>query len=246
MSINSDNLIKAKLSDAFKMMELKNIPSFLGFLNEREFSCCKSILEKGHYKYTYFGGYENASRVFVAVLPDWAENPDYPFKTVKFTVKADKDLSHRDFLGTIMSQGISREKVGDILVIGNVAYAFVCESIADFVVQNITKVGGAGVDVEITDEIPDFKPEFEEVRKVIASDRADCTVGGITNLSREKAKNLILSGSLIVNHLICDSITLRIKTGDVLSIKGYGKFIIDSIDERSKKGRVVLNYKKFL
>ncbi len=246
MSIDSDNLIKAKLSDALKMMELKNIPSFLGFLNERELSICKNILEKQHIKYSFFGGFENASRVFIAILPDWEDNPVFPFQAIKFSQKAEKTLSHRDFLGTIMSLGISREKVGDILVKNNIAYAFVCDSVAEFVVQNISKVGGAGVDVEITDDIPKFELKFEKYRKVIASNRADCLVGGITNLSREKAKSLIFSGSLIVNHMICDSITAKIKTGDILSIKGYGKFIVQNVDEKNKKGRLVLNYKKFL
>ncbi len=246
MSINSDNLIKAKLSDAVKMMELKNIPSFLGFLNEREFSACKKNLENRHIKYSFYGGYENASRVFIAVLPDWEDKPDFPFKTVKFLIKAEKNLTHRDFLGTIMSLGISREKVGDILVKNNTAYAFVSESVAEFVVQNVIKVGGAGVEVEFADEIPDFSPEFEEYRKVVASNRADCVVGGITNLSREKSKNLILGGNLIVNHLACASVTVKINSGDILSLKGYGKFIIENIDEKNKKGRIVLKYKKFL
>lgn len=246
MSINSDNLIKAKLSDAVEMMELKNIPSFLGFLNEREFSVCKSILEKGGIKYSYFGGYESADRVYLAILPDWAQSVEYPFRALKISLKMSKPLSHRDFLGTVMSLGISREKVGDILCFEDKAIVFVSDSIASFCKDNISCVGGVGVEVEITDEKIEFSPNFEEIRTVIASERADCVIGGITHLAREKAKNFILSGNVIVNHTLCESITAKIKAGDVLSVKGYGKYIIDSIDDKTRKGRTVLICKKYL
>lgn len=246
MSINSDNLIKAKLSDAVEMMELKNIPSFLGFLNEREFSTCKSILEKRKIKYFYFGGYESADRVYIAVLPDWAESVEYPFCALKFSLKANKPLSHRDYLGTLMSLGVVRDKIGDILCFEDSAYAFVSESIAPFCIDNISCVGGVGVFVEAVEENIEFSPKFEEIRAVVASDRADCVIGGITHLAREKAKSYILSGNVTVNHIVCESITQRIKTADVLSLKGYGKYIIDSIDDKTRKGRTVLICKKYI
>lgn len=246
MSINSDNLIKAKLSDAVEMMELKNIPSFLGFLNEREFSVCKSILEKSRIKYSYYGGYDSADRVYIAILPDWTESVEYPFCALKFYLKMNKPLSHRDFLGTIMSQGISRDKVGDILCFDDKAFVFISNSVASFCRDNISCVGGVGVEVEITDEKIEFSPNFEEIRTVIASDRADCVIGGITHLAREKAKNFILSGNVIVNNTLCEGIIARIKSGDVLSVKGYGKYIIDSIDDKTRKGRTVLICKKYV
>ena len=117
MSIDTDKLILARLQDAVKMTELKNIPSFLGFLNEQTFSNCKNYLDKNNIRYTYSGGFSDASRFFVAILPDWAdENIEFPFSCLKFVFKSDYSLSHRDFLGTLMSLGIERDKVGDIIV----------------------------------------------------------------------------------------------------------------------------------
>lgn len=246
MSIESDELIKAKLSDAVKMTELKSIPSFLGFLNEREFSICKSILDKSRIKFIFSGGYPDAVRQYIAILPDWADKADFPFKTLCFKFNKVYSLSHRDFLGTLMSLGIERSKVGDIIVKEGCAYAFVSDSVVSFCVENITKVGGVGVELSITDYVPDTFVKFDEISKTIASDRADCVVGAVCNLSREKAKAFILSGNLIVNHIVCESITMRINTGDVLSVRGAGKYIVDSIDNKTKKGRLKLILKKYI
>ncbi len=246
MSIESDKLVSARLSDAVKMAGIKNIPSFLGFLNEREFATCKAYLENERVKYSFYGGYEDAERVFVAVLPDWADEVEYPFSCLKFSYKKEYSLSHRDFLGALMGLGIERDKVGDILVREGSAYVFVSDSVVKYCLENILKVGSVGVEISITEEELSTYRHFEEITKTIASSRADCVVGAVCNLSRERAKEFILSGNLIVNHIICESITKEIKTGDVLSVRKKGKFIVISIDEKTKKGRLKLSLKKYI
>lgn len=246
MSIDSDKLIRARLEDAVKMTELKNIPSFLGFLNERDFSECKQYLDKSHIRYDFWGGYENATRCFIAILPDWTDEVSFPFTCLKFLYKSELCLSHRDFLGTLMSLGIERDKVGDIIVKSGEAFVFVSNKIVDFVIENISKVGGVGVRTEIFNGEILSSQGFEDIRKVIASDRADCVVGAICNLSREKAKSFILSGNLIVNHIVCDSITFKIKNNDVLSVRGKGKFVVEKIEDKTQKGRLILQIKKYL
>ena len=246
MSIEANKLVIAKLSDAVKMTDTKNIPSFLGFLNEGEFSVCKTYLERERIKYSYYGGYSEADRVYIAILPDWADETDYPFSCLKFTYKKEYSLTHRDFLGALMSLGIEREKIGDILVNKGVAFVFVSDSIVKYCIDNITKVGSIGVKIEVTDEKVIFDIKFEELNKTIASNRADCVIGAVCNFSREKAKEFILSGNLIVNHTICESITKEINNGDVLSVRKFGKFIVCSIDEKTKKGRLKLSLKKYI
>lgn len=246
MSIESDKLVIARLSDAVKMTDIKNIPSFLGFLNEREFSVCKSTLDKQRIKYAFFGGYADALRVFIAVLPDWADEVQFPFSCLKISFKSQYSLSHRDFLGAFMALGIEREKLGDILVKEGEAYVFVSNSIEQYCIQNISKIGSVGVDVSVFEGQIHVEQSFEEILKTIASDRADCVVAALCNLSREKAKDFILSGNLIVNHVICESVTMKIKSSDVLSVRGKGKFIVSAIEDKTKKGRLKLNLKKYI
>lgn len=246
MSIESDKLIFARIKDAIRMTESKNIPSFLGFLNNLEFSICKSYLEKEKINFSYFGGYDDAERFFVAILPEWAEEVEYPFSCLKFSYKSIYELSHRDFLGALMSLGIERDKVGDIIVKKGEAFVFVCKSIEKFCFENISKVGSVGVNISLFEDKVELDRNFEIIYKTIASNRVDCVVGAICNFSREKAKEYILSGNLVVNHIICESVTKLINKDDILSIRKKGKFIICEIDEKTKKGRLKLTVKKYI
>ena len=145
-----------------------------------------------------------------------------------------------------MSLGIERDKIGDIVVNKGESFAFVSKTIADFCMENIRKVGGVGVEVSVFDGEVSKNVNFEIITKTIASNRADCVVAAICNCSRENAKEFILSGNLIVNHILCESVTKQICTNDVLSVKRQGKFIVESIDEKTKKGRNKLILKKYV
>ncbi len=246
MAIESDKLIFARIKDAIRMTELKNIPSFLGFLNELEFSICKTFLDKERINHSFFGGYDDAERVFVAILPEWAETVEYPFSCLKFSYKNIYELSHRDFLGAIMSLGIERDKVGDIIVKNGETFVFVCKSIERFCLENISKVGSVGVEISLFNDNVEIDRKFETIYKTVASNRADCVVGAICNFSREVAKECISSGNLVVNHIVCENATKLIKKDDVLSIRKKGKFIVCEIDEKTKKGRLKLTVKKYI
>lgn len=246
MSFDSDEFLKARLKDICSVTNTKNIPSFLGFLNEAEFSLCKTILDSNHVKYTFWGGHDQAAKKYICVLPDWAHTADFPFSCVRFDFNSNYSLSHRDFLGKLMSMGLSREKIGDIIVNEGNAFVFLANSIASFCVDNISKVGSVGVSVSVCDTPEIHTKGFLSIRKVVSSKRADCVVSAICNISRQKAKEYILSGKLIVNYKVCENISQSISNLDVLSLRGYGKFLVKSIDKTTKKERTILELDKYI
>ncbi len=246
MSLDSDELLKARLEDICNETYTKNIPTFLGFLNEVEFSVCKTMLDSNHIKYTFWGGYDQAVKKYVCVLPDWADTADFPFSCIRFDFNSNYSLSHRDFLGKLMSMGLSREKIGDIIVNEGNAFVFLANSIASFCVDNISKVGSVGVSASVCEGPECHTKEFLSIRKVVSSKRADCVVSAICNFSRQKAKEFILSGKLIVNYKVCENISQLVNTSDVLSVRGYGKFIVNCIDKTTKKERIVLELDKYM
>lgn len=72
----------------------------------------------------------------------------------------------------------------------------------------------------------------------MASLRLDCVVGTATRLSREKSCALIRSGSVSVNHGVTESVSDTLKEGDVLSVRGFGRYILSSVGDRTKKDRI--------
>lgn len=50
------------------------------------------------------------------------------------------ELTHRDFLGSLMGLGLEREVFGDILLQGNTGYVFCLDAMAPFIQENLTQV----------------------------------------------------------------------------------------------------------
>ncbi len=87
---------------------------------------------------------------------------------------------------------------------------------------------------------------LEQFSDTIASARLDCVISAICNCSRNTACDMISDARVTVNSLAVLKPTKLICAGDNISVRSRGKFIIDSIDEFSKKGRIILRYSKYV
>ncbi len=242
-------LIASRVRDASRLCDNASYPKFVGFLRPEETPLAESAAVKLCCKHLFFGGYEDAERVFLGVFPDWCDNfYDYfPITALTFKFRESDILSHRHFLGTFMSLGITREAVGDILIEKGRAVAFFSAEIAAFVKEQIGKVGGVGVSVEEGFSLPlPGMTGFEEITDTVASARLDCVVAALANCSRKTAAELIENKLISVNSVCADKIVKTVHNGDKVTIKGKGKFIIDSIDGRTKKDRLIINAKKYI
>lgn len=146
-------------------------------------------------------------------------------------------VTHRDILGAMMNLGVAREKIGDIFA-NETSYAVVADTLADYFVDNLTKVGRNTVCVTIVPELPDdLAPKTEEKRISAESDRIDCIVAKLYNLSRSAAQTLVADERVKINGEICVKATRSLHVDDVVSVRGYGKFRFVCADGQSKKGK---------
>ena len=240
------DIIKARVGDCLNLCLKTGVPKFLGFLSADEAAQAGQCLSCTDTKYKFFGGFDLAERTFLGVFPDWADETDFPISAVTFTFPAAYRLSHRDFLGALMSLKLSRECVGDILVGEGVAVAFLSETVAPHVLTEVKKVGAVGV--KTAPGIPDVLPEVSKkvmLSDTVASARLDCVVAAVTNTSRGKAAEYIADGRVCVNSAVCQKATKLISAGDSITVRGKGRFSVESLSDRSKKGRIILVYGKF-
>ncbi len=242
----SDIDINLKISDAIKQVEMRSVPKYLGFLSPSEKAEILYLL-KG-IKHTFFGGYENAERAVLGIFPDWMEeqNAEFPLCALSFSFRQKDSLSHRDFLGSLMALGIKRSTVGDILIEEGRAVVFVLSDIAEYIMGQIEKIGRVGVEIKkgFDEELPGMS-SFLDGSGTVASKRLDCVVAALSGKSRNGAAELISAGLVSINSVIASKPTVAIKNADAISIRGFGKFIIVSTDELSRKGRVILKWKKY-
>ncbi|MBQ7986280.1 MAG: hypothetical protein IJ304_03330 [Clostridia bacterium] len=243
----SDDIFIKKIYDVIRLSEKYHTPKFSKFLDETQQA---EIKNEGILEGITFGGYENAERKIFGAFPDWQEPSfeDFPIAVLKITKKYEKELNHRHYLGTILSLGIERNKIGDILPDENGATVFVLEDIAGFIKENITKIAGCGVEIDICDfgsvKIPEKR--FELIDIVAASLRLDACLGAILKISRKDAKNLAISEKVSVNHLEAKSEDVKLGVGDLLSIRGFGRVEILEIGGKTRSDRVHITVKKFI
>lgn len=236
---DKDKLFVSKLDDAVYLSQKRQKPYFFSFLSEAEQALAKQYLESiGFDSFGFYGGYENSERK-VLCLDYYDDDPVYPISALEFKFRQADKLTHRDFLGALMSLGIERETVGDILVEDGRCVVFVKTEIADYIKSQISKIGRAGVRVSDADVSSLPKGRGEEEKSVIVSSlRLDNIVAAISGASREKTKNLILSGNVTLNFFECTNISKSVCEGDVLTVRGKGKFKINGVMGETKKHRI--------
>ena len=159
-----------------------------------------------------------------------------------------KELSHRDFLGALLSLGIERRCIGDIYVFEKEAYFFVTSDIASYIKSNFDKVSNVGIKLKevLLDDVITIGPIFEEIVFTLSGLRLDSVVAGCINKSREKTNSFIKSGIVLLNYLPCEVPSKEVKEGDIFSIKGYGKYILKEVGGESRRGKIFVKVNKYI
>lgn len=226
----------------------------------------------------FWGGCRGAERCAAVFLPEWyqpdrppahsmptdeertdffaaylEEHPEIlaeiPISALKISGSGFRELSHRDYMGSILSLGISRNVVGDIAVISETqAVVFVAERIADYITESLTKIGRDGVKVTRGELSPSFilPRRYADMALTVSSPRLDGVVKAITGQSRESAAEMIRAGLVELSYSQTDNVSAEVKNGDVISVRGYGKYLIGGVFGETKSGRLKIECKKYL
>ncbi|MEG1633946.1 MAG: YlmH/Sll1252 family protein, partial [Oscillospiraceae bacterium] len=185
------------------------------------------------------GGYPDAERR-VAVFGDCRDEP--PILCLRIAPAAQKfadELSHRDFLGALMNLGVRREVLGDIVISDNCGYLFCLDSIADFILRELTLVKRTTVRTEITAAPPlSAAQPPEESLVVVASERLDALIAAVYKLSRSESQGLFAQGRVFVNSRATENTSLIPAPGSVVSVRGSGRFLYEGTEAETRKGRL--------
>ena len=221
---------------------------FTGFLDERLQDLARAQLARlawqGH---LFFGGYPDAERVVLALYlrePPAAEQ--FPVVCLRIGCKNAERLIHRDYLGALMGLGLKREGVGDILPDAEGALVLALPAAARLIETELTEVGRERVTVAPA-PLPQSagEPAGEPLRISVASLRLDAVLAALLHLSREQAAALIRSEKVLVNHIVRSAPATPLAEGDLLTIRGTGRFRLQELCGQSKKGRSFVSCIKY-
>lgn len=251
MNESADKLLEARIEDMYQQCERNFSSVYSFFLDERQCAEAERFCSRrgGELMYMLWGGFENAQRKMLCIYNEYSADyvkEEAPMKCLTFTFRKEDKLSHRDFLGSFMSMRLKRETIGDIIIAEETAQAFVTDVAARLILTTVGKIGRVGV--KIFDNEPfslDVKQEFEEICGTVASLRLDCVTGLAARISRENAARLIRSEKVLVNHFPVMSLSREVREGDIISVRGSGRFLVDKINGTTKKGRIHINLRKY-
>jgi len=249
-------LLQAKLDDLIVKAERLGCVC-THFLSPKESFHLQNYIKFYHPDIKFFtdGGYPDAERSLIFVLADYFDasfvcKEDH-YRMICVQGSGYYSNTHRDYLGALLGLGLSREMIGDIYVDGYSAYIFVLPKTYDFLLSDDCKNLTVGRDkVKVLpaslDLAKEFKRDFEIVPALCSSLRLDCVVCSVTGISRDKCEKSIAMGLVTHNYEVASKAHTEIKDGDVISVKGYGKFVISLTELRSKKGKIRINAMKYI
>ena len=240
---DQDVFFKDRIDDLKRMAFQRDIVTFTDFLDLHQLHMINDLRNSYPGVSTEtFGGYECAERQIAAFIPDaLSYGWEYPLCCLKIIKGAGKDarpLDHRDYLGAMMHLGVERSVLGDILLQEGGACFFCKDTMADLFIQELVKVRQTSVRTERilrAQEIPE--PVRKPVHGTVSSLRLDAVIAVAFSGSRTKLAPLIQGGKVYVNSVQVTSNGYALKEGDVVSVRGKGKFRFRQIISRTKKER---------
>jgi RNA-binding protein YlmH len=201
--------------------------------------------------FTLSGGFDGAERAVAAfgsaeLCGYDAEPPIVCVKITPVSKKFAEALTHRDFLGALMGLGVKRSVLGDILLQENTAYVLCLDSISGFIVSELTEVRQTTVSCDVLGSLPELAVKPPEERSLnVASERLDAMVAAVYKLSRYDAQALIERRKVFVNSRLTENTSYQPDSGDIISVRGFGRFAFDGVAKETRKGRLFISVRVY-
>ena len=92
----------------------------------------------------------------------------------------------------------------------------------------------------VVDDLFEDKPDEHTVR------RLDAIVAKLYNLSREQSLKLFVEGKVFLDGINMTGNARSLKEGEVVSVRGYGKFIFNGEGGNTKKDKLYIKVSKYV
>lgn len=254
-----EQILRKRIIELAGQAYRRDIPLYTEFLTLSEQAVFHSVSRQlMPVRVLLTGGYPLAERKIVYFLSSYEDIDTVcpPIKTLlvrPFAPRFAETLTHRDYLGALMNLGARRGVVGDLVMQENGCLLFCLEKIADYLIQEFVSVRHTRVICscyEMTSsqagdaKNPVVSPR-ETVRGSVASPRLDSVAAMVFRTSRAKILPLIEGEKVFIDGRPAASPSIRLRGGEVISVRGMGKFSYVGMEHETKKGRVFVTADRY-
>lgn len=253
-----DKMCLAQIIDKIEMSKTRGKIECTDFLDMYQVSLAENFLKKNQIQnYKLYGGYPDSERKILIAYPEnyteemIAKNYSKFLKVVKIGL-AEEDkgkFTHRNYLGGIVKLGLKREKVGDIVVAEDGADIIVVSEFAEILkkeLPTLTRFENAIITINEITEIRKKEIKIENIEIIVPSLRMDNIVSDLARTSRSKAAQIIAQERVFINGQNETKVSKQIKLGDIITIRGKGRFIIKEFKGTTRSGRTVILIEKYV
>ena len=158
--MDEKEVLRGRITDLWNRTSRGDYLNHTGFLSPDLQSYAREILAKekipvkseGKAGSFFFGGFEEADRQVLFFLPAYMSTSDFEHEirrgegdVVCIRIQPPgrgfaEPVTHRDYLGSLMHLGITREQIGDIVLMDGAAFVFAMRDIASFICTELTRV----------------------------------------------------------------------------------------------------------
>lgn len=253
-----DKICLSQVLDKIEFSKTREKIEYTDFLDMYQVSLVENFLRKINIKtYQLYGGYEDAERKVLFVYPEkydekmLEKNYDKILKIVRVTLPEEEkgQYSHRNYLGGIVKLGLKREKVGDIIVQEQGADIITLEEFSGILKQelpSLTRFENSKINVEEIQNLQKREVKVEQVKIIVPSLRLDNFVSDLARTSRSKAVQIMEQERVFVNGQNEKKASKQVKLGDIITIRGKGRFVIKEFDGTTRSGRTVVVVEKYV
>ncbi|MEX1375890.1 MAG: YlmH/Sll1252 family protein [Eubacteriales bacterium] len=248
-----DYQLLSRLDDYIHLALYKNTSSCTRFLNPHEQSVAiQKLKAEKVIQHKVFGGFEGSERNIIIIYPDneyiEAED-DLSAAKIIFTKYDTKYINHRMILGSVLSLGIKRDGLGDIIIDKNTAYIIATKQMGKYICDNLLQIGRAHVSTEYIDNIDNINLSIKEpatITGTIASLRIDCILALALKTSRSKAAEMISNQMVYLNWQLVTKTSIQVEINQIITIRKKGRVILKDIGSNSRKNRIWVELQVYL
>lgn len=253
-----DKMLLSQILDKIEFSKQREKIEYTDFLDMYQISLVKSFIKKIDFEnFVLFGGFENSERNVLIIYPE-KYNMNMVEKNYSKIIKAiriilgDEEKGkylHRNYLGGIVKLGMKREKVGDILVSDDGADILVKNETAETLKQELgtlTRFENSKIEIIGLEDLRKQEIKVEEISLIVPSLRLDNFVSDLAKTSRSKAVQIIDSERVFINGQNETKASKQIKLGDIITIRGKGRFVVKEFSGTTRSGRTVVKVEKYV
>ncbi|HEL0120638.1 TPA: RNA-binding protein [Streptococcus equi subsp. zooepidemicus] len=242
-----------RMLDLIARVEANYLLEVTDFLNPREVTILKGLVAATNLQCFSSTDYYPSEYGRVIVAPDYycLDKADFDLALIEVTYNAKfNQLTHAQILGTLINElGIKRALLGDIFVEIGHAQVMINRQLLSYCLGTIAKIARAKVKLKEIDldQLLNLTANQQVPTDIMVSSlRVDRLIATVLKQSRNQAIRLVEAGKVKVNYQLVTKASQPVAVGDLISIRGYGRFSILTDNGFTKNGKYKLTLSKMM